>query len=668
MTDYLSEVFGENGLLAARFPRYETRQGQITLAELVDSAMANGHHALGEAPCGTGKSLAYCVPAAHHAKRSGTKTVIVTANIALQEQLVTKDLPFLATLLPEAPTFALVKGRSNYLCVDQVLATNAAGGPKLRDAELQEQALTIKDWAWQSQSGDISELPFVPHPKAWAPFSVATGECAGDKCLHWSGCYFWNARQAANAADIVVTNYHVLFTHLVLLKETGRHILLPPFDALVLDEAHAAGDIARQCFGFEVTPYGLERLATRAQGLGDKQLPQQLRQESRKFFARAAQLTNVAEPQMVLRMPHHVDGLPLVHTLKNLASTAGKIANNEQLGPKVRANGAVVERLARLTAGRLTEATELTDEGKVYWVQQDRQGRIRVVGQPVDIHQTLAEELFEPTRSVTMVSATLTTSGNFGYIRRELGVPADARELAVDSPFDFESQALLVVPEDMLEPGDEDFAQMVAGIIEDVIDQCDGRTLGLFTSYRVLNAVHQQLPRGKHTILRQGDAPRTQLTQQFKEDVSSVLLGTESFWTGIDVPGEALTALVIDKLPLPTPSDPIAQAHIERDRDNFRNYFLPRAIITLRQGVGRLIRTKSDVGVVVLLDRRVADRRYGNQVLCSLPPMLASRQLESITRFLNEARSLVDCPLSVCPSTAPKFSPPPPTPIHRDHR
>jgi ATP-dependent DNA helicase DinG len=437
----------------------------------------------------------------------------------------------------------------------------------------------------------------------------------------------------------VVTNYHVLFTHLVLLKETGRPILLPPFDALVLDEAHAAGDIARQCFGFEVTPYGLERLAVRAQGLGEKQLARQLRQESREFFGQAGELTNVAEPQMALRMPGQIDGSALAGTLKCLASKADKVAKDGQTGPRRQADGAVVERLARLNSERIAEATELTDEGKVYWVQQDRKGRVRIVGQPVDVDHTLAAELFARTKSVSLVSATLTTSGNFGYIRRELGVPTDARELAVDSPFDFESQALLVVPEDMVEPGDEHFPQMVTGVIEDVIDQCDGRTLGLFTSYRVLNAVHRQLPRNGHTILRQGDAPRTQLTRQFKEDISSVLLGTESFWTGIDVPGEALIALVIDKLPFPTPSDPIAQAHIERDRNNFRNYFLPRAIITLRQGVGRLIRTKSDIGVVVLLDRRVADRRYGNQVLRVLPSMQTTRQLENITRFLSEARS-----------------------------
>jgi len=235
------------------------------------------------------------------------------------------------------------------------------------------------------------------------------------------------------------------------------------------------------------------------------------------------------------------------------------------------------------------------------------------------------------------VSATLTTSGNFDFVRREAGVPEGALEVIAEAPFDFESQALLVVPERMPDPRDPDFIDAASGVFKQVLEACDGRTLGLFTSYRNLNAVYDRVVGGRHRVLRQGDLPRAELTRLFKEDVGSVLLGTESFWTGIDVPGEALTGLVIDKLPFPHPDDPVIDAICERDPRAFDNYLVPLAIIALRQGVGRLIRCKTDVGVVVILDKRLAEKGYGRKFLKSLPPMLSTRRVENIARFLEEA-------------------------------
>ncbi|RMG45660.1 MAG: ATP-dependent DNA helicase [Acidobacteria bacterium] len=249
----------------------------------------------------------------------------------------------------------------------------------------------------------------------------------------------------------------------------------------------------------------------------------------------------------------------------------------------------------------------------------------------------LGEELFGRTESVTLVSATLTAGGTFDFVRSELGVPDGALELVAESPFDFESQALLVVPEGLPDPRDPAFPDAVAAVMARVMDLCGGRTLGLFTSYRVLDVVYERIGGNGHRVLRQEEMPRTELARIFKEDVRSVLLGTDSFWTGIDVPGEALTGLVIDKLPFPHPEDPVVSAICERDPQAFRNYLVPRAIITLRQGVGRLIRSRRDFGVVVLLDRRVAEKAYGRRFLRSLPPMLTTRRLENIPRFLEEA-------------------------------
>ena len=238
---------------------------------------------------------------------------------------------------------------------------------------------------------------------------------------------------------------------------------------------------------------------------------------------------------------------------------------------------------------------------------------------------------------MTLVSATLTTAGTFDFVRRELGVPEGALEVVAETPFDFEKQALLVVPEGLPDPREPGFVDAVTDVVKHVIELCDGRTLGLFTSYKNLNAVYERVVGNGHRVLRQGELPRAELTRIFKEDISSVLLGTDSFWTGIDVPGEALTGLVIDKLPFPNMDDPVVDAICARDRRAFDSYLVPRAIIMLRQGVGRLIRSQSYIGVVVILDRRIADKAYGKRFLRSLPNMLTSRSLESIPRFLEEA-------------------------------
>jgi ATP-dependent DNA helicase DinG len=273
----------------------------------------------------------------------------------------------------------------------------------------------------------------------------------------------------------------------------------------------------------------------------------------------------------------------------------------------------------------------------VYFIDLDAKGRAKLSAKSIDVAGVLREELFDRTASVTLVSATMTAGGTFDFVRREVGAPGDALELVAESPFAFEKQALLIVPQGIPDPRDPGFVEAVAHVLQQVIDACDGRVLGLFTSYKNLNAVYDKIAGGAHRILRQGDLPRTELARIFKEDVGSVLLGTESFWTGIDVPGEALTAVVIDKLPFPNPEDPVVDAICARDKRWFSNYFIPRAIIMLRQGVGRLIRSQKDIGVVVILDRRLAEKPYGRRFLKSLPPMLSSRKLDNIARFLQEA-------------------------------
>jgi ATP-dependent DNA helicase DinG len=644
-THYLDEVFGPGGILANRFPDYEQREGQVALARMVDEAMRDGRHALGEAPCGTGKGFAYGVPAVWHAHHGRTRVVVATANIALQEQLVTKDLPLLAEVLPWPFRFALLKGRNNFLCLDALREAQARGElDRLWDPEQARQTRAIVDWERHTDTGDVSELPFEPDKRLWSKVSVSAGECLGKDCIFQASCYSERARARAFAADIVVTNYHQLFAHLAVRRATGEDLVLPPFGALVLDEAHEAAEVARDFFGFRLSEHTFNRLAGFAEALGNDGLAAALRDVAQDVFDDVADFARSPAYHRRLRSPGFVLTSPLELAARKLAGLGESVGDDWTQAPNDRAKGRTAARLATSAAEHLAEATRLSDPNKVYWIDFDARGRARIEAKPIDVSELLREQLFDVTPSVTLVSATLAAGGTFDFVRRELGVPDDALEQIADSPFDFASQALLVVPDDGLpDPRDEAFPAAVARFVGDVIDLCDGRTLGLFTSYRVLDHVYARVSQNGHRVLRQGEMPRTELARIFKDDVRSVLLGTSSFWTGIDVPGEALTGLVIDKLPFPHPDDPVVSAICERDPQAFHNYLVPRAIITLRQGVGRLIRRQDDIGVVVLLDRRVADKAYGRRFLQSLPPMPSSRRLDSIPLFLAEASHARAC-------------------------
>lgn len=641
MTDYLTRVFADGGLLGSRFPSYERREGQVALARTVDEAIRGGRHALAEGPCGTGKSLAYLVPATWHAHHGHKRVVIATANIALQEQLVRKDLPLLAEVLPWPVTFALLKGRNNFLCLERLAESDAhaQGGLAAFDGSREPHQDELLTWARATQTGDVSELPFVPAPSLWARLSVGADDCHGDGCPHREDCFAERARAAAQEADVVVTNYHLLFAHLAVRRETGMDLILPPFDALVLDEAHEAADVARDFFGFALGQHTFARLASAAGDLGHRQLAGELRQEAGRVFQALAAYARSPAYGKRLRAPGFVSASAedLQRALRSLVTAASECGEDDGADAKRRALARNTARNAAVAGGRLAEGLAQADAGKVYWLDVDAKGRARLCAKPIDVAGLLRDELFGRCPSVSLVSATLTTSGTFDFVRGQLGVPESALEVIAESPFDFESQALLVVPEGLPDPRAVDFVDAAARVFQRVLEACDGRTLGLFTSYRSLNAVFERIDGGRHRVLRQGELPRAELTRLFKEDAGSILLGTGSFWTGIDVPGEALTGLVIDKLPFPSPEDPVIDALCEADARAFDNHLVPRAIIALRQGVGRLIRAKTDVGVAVILDKRLAENGYGKRFLRSLPPMLATRRLENIPRFLEEA-------------------------------
>jgi len=654
--DYLTDVFGPGGLFASRFPGYEMREGQVALARMVDQAMRDGRHALLEGPCGSGKSISHAVPAVWHAHHRKKRVVIATANIALQEQLIKKDLPMLASVLPWPFTYALLKGRNNFLCRERHADSEARGElGTLYDAD-QRQADDILAWARETSTGDVSELPFVPAPAVWSRFAVGSDECLGTGCQYRATCFSERAKTAAQDADIIVTNYHLLCVHLATRRETGEDLVLPAFDLLVLDEAHRLAEIAREYFGFTSSEHAARRLARAAEDFGDRELGQTLRREAKQLFEAIDRVGRSPSYRCRLRTPGFASAGALVAALAALTRLAqqtamraaarasgdddsGEAVDHEKLARIAKARN--VRRQAETLAARLQEAVSLSDPGKVYFIETEGKARTKLGAKVIDVASILRAELFDRTASVTLMSATMTTGGTFDFLRKETGVPKNALELVAESPFDFAKQALLILPPGIPDPREPGFVDAVKDTVQQVIDTCGGRTLALFTSYKNLNAVYDGIAGNGHRVLRQGDLPPTELARQFKDDIDSVLLGTESFWTGIDVPGPALTAVVIDKLPFPHPDDPVVDAICARDPRAFSNYLIPRAIILLRQGVGRLIRAQTDIGVVVLLDRRIAEKPYGKRFLRSLPPMMTSRKLDNIARFLEEATHAV---------------------------
>jgi ATP-dependent DNA helicase DinG len=640
VADYIDEVFGEGGLFAQRFPGYRPRPPQIALARGTDRCIAGDGVFLGEGPCGTGKGLAYAVPAVWHANQGRKPVVIATANHALQEQLCEKDLPLLAELLPWKFTFALLKGRQNYLCSARL--EDLGGSPPQLLPDERRELDDVLAWARTTKTGDFAELSFAPRQPVKRALTVSAEDCSGSRCEHYDACFANKAKQRAADSDIIVTNYHLLFTHIALAMKTGQDLILPAFDTLIMDEVHAAADVARTCFGWELTESALKRLATdaakhRIDGTGE------LVVAGRDVFARIAAHARVNTKEKRVRQPGVVPLQRVRQALTAIGNGARERADQlEEVGalvPNPARKKAELERIERRAAEiseQLVAATSVANKDVVSWIDLDDTWRATLSSAPVQVGGLLSRALFGRVRSAVLVSATMTTTGTFEFVKRELGVPGGAEELIVPSPFDFIAQSMMVVPRDMPAPDSPAYLDAVAEKVAEVIDACNGRTLGLFTSYRALNHVYDRIAGGRHRVLRQGDQPKTQLVQEFRKDVHSVLLGTSSMWTGVDVPGEALTAVVIDKLPFPSPGDPVLEALKERDgKAAFHRHFLPRCIMELQQGVGRLIRSVGDKGVVVLLDRRLIEKPYGGLILSSLPRM-ARGSLASIPSFLSE--------------------------------
>ncbi len=633
-----SEIFGPDGLLARRFKDYEPRPGQMKMAVAVARALSEKRHLAVEAPCGIGKSFAYLAPAIEHAVAEGTKVVVCTANIALQEQLVRKDLPGLKELLPVPFTWALVKGLGNYLCLDRWNETLGEDSLFADEEEL-ELKHRFDDWARTTTTGDHSDLPFSPPDAIWGRANGVTELCNGHHCPRYDACFAMDARRRAASATVVVTNYHLYFAHLALKIATERDVILPPHEALICDEAHEMADVARDFFGRRLGPGFAHLLARGAQRLGLKKTADRVRAEARAFFDQVRGHRASPAYRIRLREGGFADPAPLAAALEDYQrdlKAAGQSAADEEAADKA----AKYLGASAAALGNLHAFLALDDPNQVAWIEEETlrtgEASARLMSRRIDVSDVLREHLFGKVESVVMTSATLASSGgSFDFLKRETGGEA-AQELVVGSPFDFRTQARLVVPKVAAEVNSPAFAAEISPQINRLIRALGGRTLALFTSYRNMNACADAARETGVEILRQGSAPRSRLLEAFREDRGTALFATTSFWQGIDVPGEALSCLVIDKLPFTTPEDPLIDALTERDPETFQRYQLPRATLALRQGFGRLIRRRDDRGVCVLFDNRVFTRRYGREILAALPEVPVHRDLEAALEFFKD--------------------------------
>src|SRR5579885_1120207 len=632
MPDSPAELLGAQGPFARLLPGFKPRRMQQRMAEEGAAALAGKATLVCEAGTGTGKTFAYLVPAL----LSGRRVIISTGTKNLQDQLFHRDLPVVREALRVPVGVALLKGRANYLCLHRLREAAAAGmGTAKQQAELQK----IQSWAGRTVQGDIAELAEVPEDASIWPLVTSTVEnCLRQECPHYEDCHVVKARREAQAAEIVVVNHHLFLADLTL-KEQGFGEVLPGAEAVIFDEAHQLPEIATQFFG---------------SALGSRQLLDLARDAQRAQISEAADMPALrdlasglekAARDLRLAMDGRERGYwqeqndrPAVReALRQLQEALerliGGLAPAAERGPALanchRRAGALQELLQSHSAGEVS--------GMVRWYEPHRRGFV-LHQTPIDVAELFNERMSRYRGARIYTSATLAVGDDFSYFTRQLGLQ-EAMRRRFDSPFDYSSQGLIYLPRIGLDPRHAHYPRAVFDAALPVLKASGGRAFLLFTSHRALNKAGELLQEMDvgFSLWMQGQAPRAQLLEQFRHADRAVLLGTSSFWEGVDVRGEALSCVVIDKLPFASMDDPVMQARIraleERGGNPFVEYQIPEAVIMLKQGVGRLIRDIGDRGVVVLCDPRLTEKSYGGRFMAALPPMPCTRDLADVEAF-----------------------------------
>jgi ATP-dependent DNA helicase DinG len=609
----MKEVFGPGGALERALPEYEPRPEQAALAGAVEHALATGEHLVAEAGTGVGKSLAYLLPALE----SGQRVVVATATKALQEQLLHQDVPIAARALGRELTVAVLKGRQNYVCRRQLQGFQPFLMAEGRDARAWE---AMQGWLDETETGDRAELELEPSEALWAELAVGGDRCGGRRCPFVSMCFAEAARDRAGEADIVIANHALYFAHIA----SGGGVL-PEHDAVIFDEAHRLEESAASWLGGRVSRAGVRRLALDVErACRDAQKPHPARELDRveRSGERLLRAVAPASGRKRLREVPAEPALVLVDALGDLATALS-------------GQGEDLDGLARRALGMSAQVEACLEAGeheRVVWSEPDA-----LAWAPVDVSGELRERLWEDGPTTVLVSATLTTGEDARFVRRRLGLD-HAREAVVGSPYDFAEQALIYLPRAMPDPRSEGFIDRAAEEIVSLLALSEGRALVLTSSYRALDAYRERV-RGRvpYEVLVQAEAPRERLLERFRSEVGSVLLATSTFWQGVDVPGESLSLLVIDKLPFSAPGDPLHEARCEAVErvggDWFMDYALPTAVLQLRQGFGRLIRGHTDRGVVAILDPRLRTKGYGRAFIGALPRCPVAEDPAAVAAF-----------------------------------
>jgi ATP-dependent DNA helicase DinG len=624
--------FGRTGLLARALPGYEERPSQQAFADAVGRVLKEGGVLLAEAGTGTGKTLAYLLPAVE----LGRRVVVSTGTKNLQEQLLTKDIPLLARALGRDLSVAVMKGRANYLCLLRYRSFAQAGSFR----RLDEVPLfrSLEQWARRTETGDRSEIADLPDSvDFWREISATSETCIGQSCPDFSPCWVTRMRQRALEADIVVVNHHLLCADLAV-KESSYGEVIPGYDTLILDEAHLLEDVATQYFGVQVSSYRLDDLCRdverecRAAGLDARDVLSEtdaVRHRAERFFKLlpAGAGRRLAPGWMPPSLAEEAGALPM--RLEGLRTALLAVPDRP-------------EPLTGLASRAQAQRQELAfvlgaeDDSHVFFVESRGRG-VFLRATPIDVSEMLRELLFDRVRAAVLTSATLAVDGGFQYLRSRLGVEP-SEELLLPSPFDFERQAVLYVPRRMPDPRAPAFVPRAAEEIERLLRLSHGRAFVLFTSYANMHAVAERLAGAlPYPLLVQGEAPKAVLLETFRRTPGAVLLATSSFWQGVDVAGEQLSCVIVDKLPFASPSDPVVAARIDRLRNRgenaFGDYQVPVAILMLKQGLGRLIRTASDRGILAVLDSRLVQKPYGRRFLESLPKARLVHDLAEVEAF-----------------------------------
>ena len=632
----LERVFGPTGWLARNHPNYEYRRGQLEMAEAVEAALENRQHLIVEAGTGTGKTLAYLVPII----RCGRRVVVSTGTKNLQEQVFFKDVPFLTKLFPKIRA-TLMKGRQNYLCRQRLYDIEKQ--PVLKGMEEIEQYAAIREWEKRTETGDRAELENLPDTSdLWSLIDARRETCTGQKCAQFERCFITWMHQRAAESDILIVNHHLFFADLAL-RQADFTSLLPDYAALVFDEAHEMEDVATQYFGLRVSNYRVEELARdtetalRLKGLQSAETlaaVSGLRRRADLFFELfpAGEGRTVFDNRQAFLGVHRGTYSALLNAFVHVETELSRIKDRPE----------EINNLAR-RAVELRKAFETVLESQernlVFW--WERRGRgLFLEASPIDVSAVLRERLFERVEAVILTSATLAVGGTFDFLKRRLGVQ-NAKERILDSHFDYGRQALLYTPVHLPDPREPDFARQAAEEVVQILKATRGRAFVLFTSYQQMREVYDRVRRRlRYPMLLQGTAPRTALLDRFRSTPHAVLFATSSFWQGVDVQGQQLSAVIIDRLPFAVPSDPIVAARIRMINEDggnaFTEYQTPEAVIALKQGFGRLIRSEADHGVLTILDHRMVRKPYGRVFFASLPGYRRTDRLEEVKAFMRE--------------------------------